>query len=205
MIDLTPTAKRTSAVAAAVTDDQLDAPTPMGEPVRVVLHHVLGLATAFRDAARKETGATVSTAPTPQRGPLPDGWRNEIDQGLTELAEAWQSADAWTGMTMAGGVQLPGEVGGLIALNEVLLHGWDVARATGQPYRPTEPECEAVLPIVTRSRAIRRVPVATVCSARSSPYPRMQRPSTACSASPAAIRAGPVHDEGCAPSACSAE
>ncbi len=121
----------------------------MGEPVRVVLHHVLGLATAFRDAARKETGATVSTAPTPQRGPLPDGWRNEIDQGLTELAEAWQSADAWTGMTMAGGVQLPGEVGGLIALNEVLLHGWDVARATGQPYRPTEPECEAVLPIVT--------------------------------------------------------
>ena len=149
MIDLTTTTERTSAVAAAVTDDQLDAPTPMGEPVRVVIHHVLGLSTAFRDAARKETGPTTSTAPTPQRGPLPDGWRNEIDQRLAELAGAWQAEGAWSGMTMAGGVELPGEVGGLIALNEVLLHGWDVARATGQPYRPTESECQAVLPIVT--------------------------------------------------------
>ena len=149
MIDLTPTAKRTSAVAAAVTDDQLDAPTPMGEPVRVVIHHVLGLSTAFRDAARKQTGPTTSTAPTPERGPLPEGWRNEIDQRLAELAESWQAEGAWSGMTMAGGVELPDEVGGLIALNEVLLHGWDVARATGQPYRPTESECQAVLPIVT--------------------------------------------------------
>ena len=52
-------------------------------------------------------------------------------------------------MTMAGGVELPGEVCGLVATDEVLLHGWDVARATGQPYRPTDAECEAVLPIVT--------------------------------------------------------
>ena len=50
---------------------------------------------------------------------------------------------------MAGGVELPGEVCGLVAIDEVLLHGWDVARATGQPYRPTDAECEAVLPIVT--------------------------------------------------------
>ncbi len=52
-------------------------------------------------------------------------------------------------MTMAGGVDLPGEVCGLVALDEVLLHGWDVARATGQPYLPTDAESEAVLPFVT--------------------------------------------------------
>ena len=52
----------------------------------------------------------------------------------------------------AGGVELPAEVCGLVALDEVLLHGWDVARATGQPYRPTDPECEAVLPNVTPTR-----------------------------------------------------
>ena len=51
MIDLAPTTSRTSAVVAAVVDDQLEAPTPMGEPVRVVIQHLLGLATAFRDAA----------------------------------------------------------------------------------------------------------------------------------------------------------
>jgi uncharacterized protein (TIGR03086 family) len=149
MFDLAPTTERTSAVIAAVTDDQLDAPTPMGQPVRVVLHHLLGLSVAFRDAAAKATGPTTSSAPGPEEGPLPDGWRTELEKRLSDLAGAWKSADAWDGMTMAGGVELPGDVCGMVATDEVLLHGWDVARATGQPYRPTDPECEAVLPIVT--------------------------------------------------------
>lgn len=34
----------------------------------------------------------------------------------------------------AGGVDLPRQVAGLVALDEVVLHGWDVAKATGQPY-----------------------------------------------------------------------
>ncbi len=37
-------------------------------------------------------------------------------------------------MTKAGGVDLPGEVAGLVALDELVVHGWDVARATGQAY-----------------------------------------------------------------------
>ena len=149
MIDLTPTTERTSAVIAAVTDDQLDAPTPMGQPVRMVIHHLLGLSVAFRDAAAKATGPTTSRAPEPEDGPLPDGWRSELEKRLFDLTNAWKSEDAWAGMTMAGGVDLPAEVCGLVAMDEVLLHGWDVARATGQPYQPTEAECEAVLPIVT--------------------------------------------------------
>jgi uncharacterized protein (TIGR03086 family) len=52
-------------------------------------------------------------------------------------------------MTKAGGVDLPGEIGGLVALDEVLLHGWDLARATGQPYDVSHAEADAVLPIVT--------------------------------------------------------
>ena len=30
-------------------------------------------------------------------------------------------------MTEAGGVTMPGEVTGLVALDEVVLHGWDLA------------------------------------------------------------------------------
>ena len=149
MIDLAPTTERTSAVVAAVTDDQLDAPTPMDQPVRVVIHHLLGLSSAFCDAAAKETGPTTSTPPAPADGPLPDGWRSELEKRLFELPNAWRSDGRLVGMTMAGGVDLPGEVCGLVAMDEVLLHGWDVARATGQPYQPTDAECEAVLPIVT--------------------------------------------------------
>jgi len=37
-------------------------------------------------------------------------------------------------MTRAGGVDFPAEVGGIVALTEVVIHGWDVARATDQPY-----------------------------------------------------------------------
>ena len=115
--------------------------------MRVVIHHLLGLSAAFRDAAAKATGPTTSSAPGPDEGPLPDGWRSDLEKRLFELADAWKSEDAWDGMTMAGGVELPGEICGLVAIDEVLLHGWDVARATGRPTaRPTRsarPSCRS--------------------------------------------------------------
>lgn len=36
-------------------------------------------------------------------------------------------------MTQAGGVDLPGEIAGLVALDEIVVHGWDLARAAGLP------------------------------------------------------------------------
>ena len=150
MIDLTPTTNRVSAVAAGVRDDQLDAPTPMpGTSVRELLNHLLGLTVVFCDAAAKLDGPSTSTPPAKVTEPLPEGWRELLDTRLAELAVAWASPDAWTGMTKAGGVDLPGEIGGLVALDEVLLHGWDLARATGPPYDVSHAEADAVLPIVT--------------------------------------------------------
>ena len=150
MFDLTRTTARTGRVAVAVLDEQLDAPTPMdGTTVRELVHHLLGLTVAFRDAAAKLDGPTTSTAPRMQTGPLPDRWRAELRDRLADLATAWEDPGAWQGMAKAGGVDLPGAIAGLIALDEVLLHGWDLARATGQSYRPTDAEADAVLPIVT--------------------------------------------------------
>ena len=37
-------------------------------------------------------------------------------------------------MTKAGPVEMPGEIGGLVALDEIVIHGWDLATATGQPF-----------------------------------------------------------------------
>jgi uncharacterized protein (TIGR03086 family) len=47
-------------------------------------------------------------------------------------------------MTRAGGVDLPGEVAGVVALDELVVHGWDLARATGQHYDVEEELLEAV-------------------------------------------------------------
>lgn len=149
MIDLTPTTDRTRAVAAGVTDEQLDQPTPVDKTVGKLLQHLMGLCVAFRDAAGKLDGPTTSTPPGPVTEPLPDDWRFQVDRLLTQLAAAWQDPGAWDGTTKAGGVDLPGGIAGLVALDEVLLHGWDLAVATGQPYAPTDAECDAVLPVVS--------------------------------------------------------
>lgn len=37
-------------------------------------------------------------------------------------------------MTQAGGIDLPSGIAGKIALNELVIHGWDVASASGQPF-----------------------------------------------------------------------
>jgi uncharacterized protein (TIGR03086 family) len=42
-------------------------------------------------------------------------------------------------MTRIAGGDSPSSVVGLVAADELVVHGWDVARATGQPYDP-EPE-----------------------------------------------------------------
>jgi uncharacterized protein (TIGR03086 family) len=47
-------------------------------------------------------------------------------------------------MTQAGGIDLPGEVAAIVAVEELVIHGWDLARATGQPYRCDEQELALV-------------------------------------------------------------
>ena len=134
MIDLTSACQRTTDVLANVTDDQLTAPTPC-EKLRLdeLVAHIGGLALAFTAAARKDFGALTDSPPT-DGARLDDDWRASYPARLAELARAWQQPDAWQGMTRVGGVDLPGEVAGSVALTEVVIHGWDVARATGQPF-----------------------------------------------------------------------
>jgi uncharacterized protein (TIGR03086 family) len=150
MIDLRPATDRVARLLDGVRDDQLDDPTPCtGTPVRDLLNHLLGLTVAFRDAAGKVEGPTTSTPPAKVSDPLPEGWREHLRTQLDQVAQAWSDPQAWEGRTMAGGVRFPAEAAGLVALNEVQMHGWDLARATGQPYEVDDASAEAVLPIVT--------------------------------------------------------
>ena len=153
MIDMTPACQRTAEVLMNVTDDQLDLRTPCEKlTLRDLVGHVGGLASAFTAAARKDFGPLTDTPPV-EGAPLDEDWRTAYPARLAELARAWAEPAAWDGMSRAGGVNFPGEVGGLIALTEVVIHGWDVAVATGQDYDVDPATLEAVLPHVTASAA----------------------------------------------------
>ncbi|MEV6582795.1 TIGR03086 family metal-binding protein [Streptomyces sp. NPDC051582] len=136
-VDLEPQARLVARLARAVPDAALADRTPCPEyRVRDLLGHLAGLAVAFRDAARKDLGPTTDTAPGAAAPPLPADWREELPRVLTEMAEAWREPAARTGMTRAGGVDLPGEIALIVAADELVVHGWDLARATGQVYTP---------------------------------------------------------------------
>ncbi|MER7476702.1 TIGR03086 family metal-binding protein [Streptomyces sp. NPDC126510] len=136
-LDLGAQTKALAQLVAGVGDDQLADPTPCPEyAVRHLLGHLAGLSAAFRDAARKDLGTTTDTSPGSALPDLAPGWRGELPEVLDELAGAWRDPAAWTGMTRAGGVDLPGEIAGLVAVDELVIHGWDLARATGQSYHP---------------------------------------------------------------------
>jgi uncharacterized protein (TIGR03086 family) len=145
-VDLEPAARRITRLAAALPDDRLDAPTPCaGVPVSGLLSHVLSLSEAFAGAAAK---APDPGSPPPEPPPLPADWRSALPDRLDALVEAWRSPDALAGMTSAGGLELPAPVAAAVALDELVLHGWDLARAAGADYRPEPEEVAACLGFV---------------------------------------------------------
>jgi uncharacterized protein (TIGR03086 family) len=154
MIDLTPACQRTAEVLANVTDEQLAASTPC-EKMRLdeLLAHVGGLSLAFAAAARKDFGPLTDTPPEVGAQALDRDWRTSYPEHLAELARDFGDPSAWEGMTRAGGIDFPADMGGIIALTEVVIHGWDVARASGQPYDVDEATAAAVLANVTASAA----------------------------------------------------
>ena len=135
-IDLGPACRTVAGLLDGVKDDRLNDPAPSWDDVAGLLDHLMGLTLAFTWAARKEwpEGASGDDAPVPGGANLDPRWRTLLPQRLEALAEAWRDPAAFEGMSKAGGVDLPGAVAAAVALDEVVLHGWDLARATGQPY-----------------------------------------------------------------------
>jgi uncharacterized protein (TIGR03086 family) len=133
-IDFGPATTTVTGIVTNIRDDQLGDPTPCPEAtVADLLDHLGGLALAFRASALKEP-LPGDGNPQADGSRLEDGWREDIAERLGALAEAWRDPAAYGGMTQAGPIEMPAEVAALVALDEVVVHGWDLARATGQPY-----------------------------------------------------------------------
>jgi uncharacterized protein (TIGR03086 family) len=140
-LDLGPQAAEVKRVVAGVRDDQLTDPTPCtGTPVAALLDHFDGLTAAFRMAAEK---SPLAGGPSADAEHLVPDWRTKIPAQLDALVAAWAEPGAWDGLTEIAGMRMPARAAGVVALNEVLVHGWDLAAATGQPYTADPAAAEA--------------------------------------------------------------
>jgi uncharacterized protein (TIGR03086 family) len=137
MYDLGPAAAELARVVQAVPDDRLHAPTPCPDyTLGDLLEHVHGLAAAFALAGRKQQPEDGSKPP-PQgdAARLPAGWREEIAERLDDLTNAWRAESSWAGSTWIAGFEAPAAMIGMTAANELVVHGWDVARSIGADLR----------------------------------------------------------------------
>jgi uncharacterized protein (TIGR03086 family) len=154
MINFSPACQRTADVLANASDDHLTASTPCADySVGDVVHHVGGLALAFAAAARKDRGPLTGSPPSVDAAQLDPDWRTSYPPRLAELAQAWTDPSAWQGMTRIAAMDMPGEAVGMVGLTEVVIHGWDLARSTGQTYDLDPDIAEAVLAYVAQVAA----------------------------------------------------
>jgi uncharacterized protein (TIGR03086 family) len=146
-LDLEPAARVVAGLLGGVRDDQLADRTPSeGMPVAALLDHLMGLCLAFTWGARRVPPPDAAAGPPrPTAEHLEPGWRTELPRRLGELVDAWREPAAWTGRTQVGGVTLPAAQMGVVALDELVMHGWDLARATGQHFGCDAASVAAVL------------------------------------------------------------
>jgi uncharacterized protein (TIGR03086 family) len=122
-----------------VKPDQWNAPTPCTEyDVRRLVNHLLFWGPALQAAARRES--VPLAAATEQDVDLTDGdWAARLTAQVEGFVAAWGEPSAWEGTTTMGGpTEMPAAMVGGMVLGELVVHGWDLARATGQ--RPDWPQ-----------------------------------------------------------------
>ena len=113
--------------------DQLAAATPCAEfDVRGLVNHLLFWGPSLVGAARKELVAPPAESESDvdlTEGDLVGALLAHVDA----VRSAWSDPAAWRGTTRMGGpMELPADLVGGMVVGELVVHGWDLARATGQ-------------------------------------------------------------------------
>jgi uncharacterized protein (TIGR03086 family) len=116
-------------VAGNIKPDQLENPTPCAKyTVRGVFEHMIGGATTFAAAFRGVEAAPPDTGDVlEQFGPV-----------LTDLVTAIREPGALDQTIQTPMGEMPAEAFARFIVVDGLVHGWDLAQATGQPYDPPE-------------------------------------------------------------------
>ena len=154
-------AHRAVPVVRGVTDAQLGAPTPCAEyDVRDLLNHLTHVVVEFQKLAAKQDADFTSTPGYVDGG----DWRARFAEETARLAEAWAAPGAEEGET--GQMTMPARTVGGLALIDLTVHPWDLARSTGQDFTP-DPACVDELTVLLEHLA----PGARQAKVFGEPYP----------------------------------
>ncbi len=123
-------------LVAALDDEQLDAPTSCDKfAVRNVLEHMIGGAAMFGAAFRGEASVESS-------GEV--DLRRAFPLAMTALRASVDSPGAMERTISSPFGDMPGDTFARLVAMDGLVHGWDIATATGLTYDPPEDVVAAV-------------------------------------------------------------
>jgi len=142
-------------VTGVPQDADLDGPTPCTDwDLRTLLNHTI-LWTSY-SAERRAHGESVSEDLMSKDFTADPGYRDDYARQVARAAQAWGAPAAWQGeLSVMGNAMPAADVGGML-LMETVLHGWDVARATGQEYHADDAVARAALEVVQAQAAMFR-------------------------------------------------
>ncbi|MFE5582622.1 TIGR03086 family metal-binding protein [Kitasatospora sp. NPDC056531] len=149
-------ASAAAGVAAAVpTGQRLDAPTPCGEfDTRALINHwVLYTAHGLEHRARR---TELSEELIARDFTVDADWRSAYAVQLERAVAAWADPAAWEGDVDLGGSPVPAVGIARMLILELVLHGWDVARATGGDIPVDEELAQLALEIVEENAELYR-------------------------------------------------
>ncbi|MXM64200.1 TIGR03086 family protein [Streptomyces sp. HUCO-GS316] len=108
-------------------------------PSQDLLDHLGDTLTGSERAARKEQQPDEGTA---SMSP------SAVAEAADRAAAAWADPAAYAGSTEFGPGEMPAAFAAAITLEELAVHGWDLARATGRPFVVSEETAQAALGVV---------------------------------------------------------
>lgn len=130
--------------AGRTGDVDLHTVTPCaGFDLRALVDHFVGTSGAL---ARVGLGQPLDPAdPWGGGDGAADGdWSARLRANLDAIGEGWSRPQTWAGEVEVGGAAMPRSMVGEMALVEVTMHGWDVARALGRNLELDPEAAEAV-------------------------------------------------------------
>lgn len=133
-------AGETASVMRGVRPHQLGAPTPCGDwEVEKLANHLLQVVRALRLAGRGEAVPGELWGSDLMSGE----WARTFGDDADAATEAWVDPASWAGSRNLAGADLPAYVVATMLAGDLVIHGWDLARATGQSYRCDDAVAEA--------------------------------------------------------------